>query len=293
MDLLEIIKGQYESLNKTRRKISDFLLGDPAKCCFLSLKEFAAAVDVTEVTVLNYCRGLGLGSYIELKKELQTHMLTRFSPGDRVKLAVSGSGSISSLYAQVAKAERDALRDTFERVSLDEVVAFIEQIRQAKRVFVVAHDASCIASHYFVRRMLPLGLDVCELDLQDRHEAFYRLVAEAPEHCLLIPITVPPYGRSTMAITRYCQSLGMNIAAITDRHNSPAARCAGVSLICHTEFMGLTNSYTAMMSMINVLAMLYSFVEEDQDPARKAELSRMATEFDQYVPEYPEFSHDF
>lgn len=67
MDILAEIKTQYETFGKARRQISDIILENPAKCCFLSLKEFAAAANTTEVTVLKYCRDLGISSFVELK----------------------------------------------------------------------------------------------------------------------------------------------------------------------------------------------------------------------------------
>ena len=85
LDLLAEIKTQYDTFGKARRQISDIILENPAKCCFLSLKEFAAAANTTEVTVLKYCRDLGISSFVELKKALQGYMLTWISPTDRTR----------------------------------------------------------------------------------------------------------------------------------------------------------------------------------------------------------------
>ncbi len=54
---------------------------------------------------------------------------------------------------------------------------------------------------------------------------FRRLSAQPPQDGLLIAITVPPYGNDTIALTRYCASIGMPVAALTDRPDSlwPAA----------------------------------------------------------------------
>ena len=71
MDILEQIKAGYSSFSRPRQRISDFILNNPEQCCFLSLKSFADQVCTTEVTVLNFCRGLGLNSYMALKKALQ------------------------------------------------------------------------------------------------------------------------------------------------------------------------------------------------------------------------------
>ena len=43
---------------------------------------------------------------------------------------------------------------------------------------------------------------------------FRRLSAQPPQDGLLIAITVPPYGNDTIALTRYCASIGMPVAAL-------------------------------------------------------------------------------
>ena len=73
MDILEQIRANYGSFSRPRQRISDFILNYPEQCCFLSLRSFAQQVGTTEVTVLNFCRGLGLGSYMDLKKALQDY----------------------------------------------------------------------------------------------------------------------------------------------------------------------------------------------------------------------------
>ena len=102
-------------------------------------------------------------------------------------------------------------------------------------------------------------LDCCILDLQARQDMFRRLSAQPPQDGLLIAITVPPYGNDTIALTRYCASIGMPVAALTDRPDSPVARCAQTTLLCHVELMGMTNSFTSMVGLVDTLAMLYTF----------------------------------
>ena len=110
MDILEQIRANYGSFSRPRQRISDFILNYPEQCCFLSLRSFAQQVGTTEVTVLNFCRGLGLGSYMDLKKALQDYLIVRVNAGDRLKLAVAGSGSAQDLYQRVCRAEREALQ---------------------------------------------------------------------------------------------------------------------------------------------------------------------------------------
>lgn len=282
MDILDRIRQEYSSLSKTRRRISDYILDNASKCCFYSLKEFSSHVEATEATVLNYCRGLGLGSFVDLKKELQIHMLSTVALGDRVKMASSQSGSIAELYGRVIKSEREALRATFEQNSLAKLQEFNCLLRGAKRVFAAGHNASRLPVQYFIQRMVPLGVDVCELDLQDKHQIFSRLSAQLPDDCLVVAFAMSPYGAATVALTEYCHQVGIRVAAVTDSSSSPAAKNAQAVILCHTEFMGLTNSSTSIMAIINLISMLYSFESGGIEPTRQEHLDNIVKKFDQF-----------
>jgi len=283
MDILDRIRQEYSSLSKTRKRISDYILDNASKCCFYSLKEFSSYVNATEATVLSYCRGLGLGSFVDLKKELQIHMLSTVAPGDRVKMASSQSGSVAELYGRVVKSEREALRSTFEQNDLARLQEFNRMLRGAKRVFVAGHNASRLPARYFIHRMVPLGVDAYELDLQDEHQIFSRLAAHTPEECLVVAFAMSPYGAATVAVTEYCRQAGIRVAAVTDSHSSPVAKNAQSVILCHTEFMGLTNSSTSIMAMINLLSMLYSFESGGAELDRQGLLDGTAKKFDQFL----------
>lgn len=107
MDILEQIRAGYSSFSQPRQRISDYILQHPEQCCFLSLRSFARQVGTTEVTVLNFCRGLGLNSYTDLKKALQDYLIVRVNTEERLKLAVAGSGTAQNLCQRVSRAERD------------------------------------------------------------------------------------------------------------------------------------------------------------------------------------------
>lgn len=180
MDILEQIRANYGSFSRPRQRISDFILNYPEQCCFLSLRSFAQQVGTTEVTVLNFCRGLGLGSYMDLKKALQDYLIVRVNAGDRLKLAVAGSGSAQDLYQRVCRAEREALQSTLDGNSVELLLAFTQALRRARRIFIAAHDFSRFPAGYLEHRLLSLELDCCILDLQARQDMFRRLSAQPP-----------------------------------------------------------------------------------------------------------------
>ena len=264
MDILEQIRSRYDSFGKTRRRISDFILNEPEQCCFCSLKKFAEQTGTTEVTVLNFCRAMGLDSYVELKKALQDYVIRKVNPGKRLKLAVAGSETVQDLQSRIVRAELNALQATFEVNTAETAADFVRLIRKANRVFVAAHDVSRAAASYLCSRLLALGVDCALLDVQDQRELFCRLSRD-PEGSLLIAVAVPPYCANTVAAARYAKSIGMPVAAITDRQESPLVDVATVSLFCRVGLLGTTNSFTPMMGLADLITMLYPFQEQKEN----------------------------
>lgn len=116
----------------------------------------------------------------------------RVNSGERLKMAVSGSGSAQELYQRVCRAEREALQNTLDNASLDSLLAVTQALHNAERVFIVAHDFSRIPAAYLEHRLISLGVDCRPLDLQARSDMLRQLSAVEPQKGLLFAITVPP-----------------------------------------------------------------------------------------------------
>ena len=215
MDILAEIKTQYETFGKARRQISDIILENPAKCCFLSLKEFAAAANTTEVTVLKYCRDLGISSFVELKKSLQSYMLTWISPADRTKFITSQSVTQNDLIEKVLQSELEAIKRTFDENSIDRMMEFVSCLRQAKHICIAAHNVSKIPAQYFICRMAAAGLVANQLNLDDKFQIFSGLTSCCPEDTVLVAFCFSPYGKNTIQTAKFCKSL-FNISTCMD-----------------------------------------------------------------------------
>lgn len=285
MDLLAEIKTQYDTFGKARRQISDIILENPAKCCFLSLKEFAAAANTTEVTVLKYCRDLGVSSFVELKKALQGYMLTWISPTDRTRFIASQSATQNDLAEKVLQSELEAIRRTFDDNSLERMLEFVACLRQAKHVCVVSHNVSKIPSQYFICRMAAAGLVADQLNLDDRFQIFSGLTVAPPEDTVLVAFCFSPYWENTIQTARFCKDAGIRVLALTDLLSSPMMTIADIALVCSMALMEVTNSMTSMIAVINVLSMLYSFEEgqREGDQWRKD----LEKQFEGYLPDLP------
>ncbi|MDR1766766.1 MAG: MurR/RpiR family transcriptional regulator [Lachnospiraceae bacterium] len=282
MDILEMINANYASFGAARKRIADYILGAPEMCCFATLKSFSAQANVTESTVLSFCKALGLGSYLDLKKALQDQIILRVHPMHRMQMAVNTETSLEKLHGQVVRAHKENLQMTFESNTIEALESAAGLLGGAGRIHIAAHNTSKIAGDYLNQRLLVQGMDSSLLDLQDRDGMYFRL-SRSPAKDLLIAVSIPPYGKSTVSVVKYCVELGMPVAAITDRPSSPICQGAQVSLFCRVNLMGTTNTYASMLGLMDLLTMTYSFMTKGR--GQVAGSAKCHERFSQLFPE--------
>lgn len=93
------------------------------------------------------------------------------------------------------------------------LLAFTQALRRARRIFIAAHDFSRFPAGYLEHRRSHWSW-TADLDLQAGRICSGGSPPSRPQDGLLIAITVPPYGNDTIALTRYCASIGMPVAAL-------------------------------------------------------------------------------
>ncbi len=273
LDPIGRIKEDYQDMNTTRRRISDFILSNPAYCCFLSIRDFAEGAGCTDVTLMSYSKSLGYGSFADFRKALQAYVLEWSRPSERMKFIASSSENGDSLYKKIYEAERVSIDRTFASASADKLIAAASLIRRKKNVFVAAHNASRTAARYLKYRFLSIGVEVSVLDLSDVHQTISRIVASEPEETLLMSIATPPYGASTVALTRLCKEKGVEIIAFTDYEGSPLVPLSTVSFICPglSGLRGLITSYVPFFAIFDALVFFYSYDSIRMDDSVKPE----------------------
>ncbi|MFA7107989.1 MAG: MurR/RpiR family transcriptional regulator [Sphaerochaetaceae bacterium] len=264
MDIINKIKTDYKSQSTLRRKISDYILDDPLQVSFLSLKCFSTLTKVTEATIISYCKSIGCDSFSELKKYLQSFVMEHFSQKDRLSLIASQSPTFDSLYMKIVDAEKKSQRTLYENNPPMKIEQVLKFINNASNIFIAACDATKPVADYFAKRLNSLGHPSSALNLEDTSAVLTQISSvKYIDKSLLISITIVPYSKSTLAITKSCKMFNMPIVSITDSSFSPIVKDSNINLIVPTELFGLTNSLTSLYSIINLIVILLQYDSKD------------------------------
>lgn len=261
MQLIERIRQAYPTYNKTRKRIASCILNNPAKCCFLSLKEFSALTETAELTILNFCKSVGADGYIELRHQLQEYVMQWSHPLDRINaLQATENGGEEEFYQNIWNRERNAMEATAQRNPYGTIRQAMGLIAKADSIFIAAHNASHIAADYLAIRFHTYGIVMRHLDLENPSKCIPELFDTRYKHPLLIAIATLPYGKDTTAITRLCKEQNVAVISFTDSDRSPLVANSTCSIICPTSeaFGGLVNVYTPFIAMFDTISILFN-----------------------------------
>ncbi len=252
MDILSDIKASYPTLSNTQMRIAIYITSNPETACFLSLKELAETLHITQVTIVSFVKKLGYKSFVDFKKELQAHIRKWLSPNDRVKQAVSGISDEHNVIEKVIAKETESLQQTFAAISPAEIHKAALLLRNAKNIFIIGHGISEPIALFTEQRLQQLGIMVELLDILDLDLMAYWL-DKADKDSVFIVISFPVYYKGTVAVTNYLVSKGIKHIAISDRFSSPIAENADVALVCNNDDAIFYNSITAAISLVNLI----------------------------------------
>ncbi len=260
---IDRIKENYDAMNATRRRISDFVLSNPADCCFLSIRDFAEKAGCTDVTLMSYSKSLGYDSFADFRKSIQDYVLEWSTPSGRMKSIADSGDDSDSFYKKIYEAERASIDRAFSNSKASGFIEAATLIKEKKCIYIAAHNASRVAAQYLKYRLLSIGVEISILDLSDGHQTISRIMSANSSDALLISIATPPYGKATIALSKVCKDRGISVIAFTDYETSPLVSLSDIHFICpvFSGLRGIASSYVPFFALFDTLVFFYEYEE--------------------------------
>ena len=268
------IKAYYPYQSKKKKQISDYIQENISSCCFLSLHKLSAAIGVTEVTMLNYCRSLGYDSFSDFRDAMREYLVYWRHPNERI-WNIGESGKEKGIASSIIDAEKDMISSLAAANPGERIAEAASLIISKKRIFIAAHGISSVSADYCMRRLVSIGKDASILTAMDYHLMASQISQFDPEDCLLIALAVSPHGDSTVRAVKLCHEENIGIISITDNPLSEIASDSTIALIGNASIKGATNSIISTIAMIDVLAISASARSRNSAPEAEERFRRM------------------
>jgi DNA-binding MurR/RpiR family transcriptional regulator len=250
-------------LRTAEQRVADFILKHAEELIYLTVTELAERTQTSESTVVRLCQKIGYKGYQEFKIMLARDLV---GPTETVYEQIEPTDALPSLKAKVFQANAQALKDTIEVLSDEELGKAVEAIARARKVEIYGIGGSAPLALDAYHKFMKLGL--CAVWLNDSD-------LMAMSSSLLLPGDVALGISHTGASRDVCdamenaQNAGATTICITHRATSPITKVSNVKLFTaakETAFgSDATSSRIAQLTIIDTL--FASIANQDYDHA--------------------------
>jgi len=263
LNILDQIELNFDSLSRKQQKIAQYLMENRNKVGFMSLKEMSAKIKVSEVTILNFCKSIGVDSFVQLKKDFQNVIKEELHVPSEIRNSLDELKSMEEAYENSINMHRENTEQIIKANSLGNVEESAEIIRKARRIFICGQGISKIISEYLHARLRLLNIDARILEIGDIINTSVELGAVSSEDCFIL-ISFPVYSQNLVGLSHFLKRRGLSFVAMTDTMQSPIAEEASSVLLCKSKALVFQNSISAPTFLCEILLDTLSFKMKDQ-----------------------------
>ena len=251
-NLIKAISESLGSLRKSERKVADFVLADPAVILNMRIIDLANQSQVSEPTVLRFCRALGYDGFQSFKLQLARYL---GSSGIYSQFSVSDADSITDVSKKVFDSTIGSLIAVREELDITALESAIEALAIAERVefygFGASGSVAIDAQHKFFR------LQVSAAAYTDPHIQHMSAISLKSGD---VVVAISQSGRSTALIQslKLAREAGATVIGLVPDKTPVADLCAipiHINVEENQHVFSPVSSRIAHLVVIDVLAM--------------------------------------
>lgn len=244
------IQSHYAELPPAERRLADLLLGFPGDIATYSAGELAEMAGTSNAAATRFFRRLGYKDFSEARRMVRGAR----SWGSPVYLSGAETRTRQNSKTVAAHIARETMNvsRTLEALRPDILREAADALIAAKRVFVAGFRNSRVLALY-LQRQLNLARDGVILAPSAGQTLGEDLAAMGPEDVLVV-LGFRRRVDMVETLMRVARRRGAKVLLIADPSASAMPRLADWTLTCEVRSESLFDSYTAPMSMLNLLS---------------------------------------
>lgn len=273
--MLDKIKRKSSDMSKAEQKVAAFILNNAHLVPTMTTGDLSKKAEVSEATVIRFCKTIGIGSYksfkLTLVKELSN---TSISVNDFSLL--QSKDSPYELFNKVTHVNRGALEAAVSALDKRELSKAIEALLQSKMILfygVGGSAAAAVDGHY---KFAKLGFHA--VMTPDFH-FMLSIASHMQKGDVFVAISNSGKTKDVIELARFARSRGATVIAVTTVGKSSLYKEAditlGIPMVEHENRIGSIASKTVQMNIIDTLYVAVfhqvgSYIEEPYMKASQA-----------------------
>lgn len=247
------LRGKYDSLSATEKKIAQLALNSPSTVSEMTIRQLASAAGTSTASISRFVKRLGYVNYREFTMELAQVVAADAQEGPRLFKELGEGDSLGTIANKVFHASASSLQATNDALSEDDVARAVIKLMNAKNVSFFGLGGSSIAAldgyHKFVRTSLNVSYHP-DYDIQ------LMQAAKMDIHDCAVVISHSGKNQEIINLVKELKENRVPIIGITSYSGSPLAKAATVTLLSLTDEIKYRSE--GMYSLISQLAILDS-----------------------------------
>jgi DNA-binding MurR/RpiR family transcriptional regulator len=218
------IRVAYPTMAKGAQRIADFILAQPSEVVGMSVTELSDATEVSDGSIINFCRAIGLSGFQQMKLSLAQELV---QPVQFIQEDLARDDDVDTIRRKIFHSGIQALRDTMSVLEPEALTSAMTILRAAKRIEIYGIGSSAPIAEDAYYRMLRIGLDARVV--VDSHIQAISASRCTPDVAVL---TISHSGATheTVVATRLAREAGAKTVVITNYARSPIQSFADVVL---------------------------------------------------------------
>jgi DNA-binding MurR/RpiR family transcriptional regulator len=149
------IQSAIGLLKPAERNIADFILNNASEVIHFSVSELGRRADVSDSTVIRFCRSLGYEGYQEFKLRLAQDLV---QPSEYIHEKIGFGDSTADLIQKICQSNLRAVEDTHRALDAATVLAAAKALAKARKIDIYGAGYSAFSALDAKSKFLRLGL---------------------------------------------------------------------------------------------------------------------------------------
>ncbi|MEC5317770.1 SIS domain-containing protein [Brenneria populi subsp. brevivirga] len=231
MRYMQKIIHNQKTFTPGERKIADYVLQHPDKLKQLSSQGLAAALGVSQSSIIKFAQKLGLKGFTNFKlaliEEWGQQASQQKQQNSHIHNAISSQDSLPDIAEKLFAEKQKALRDTTDSLDFSQLQQAVLHIRSAKRIQIIGIGGSSLVAKDLAYKLMKIGYPVMhELDSHVQITVAQSLSAADVQ----IIISFSGKRRELLIAAEAAKKSGATLIAITSLQRNPLRALADCAL---------------------------------------------------------------
>lgn len=262
MNLLVTIKKRMGEFSKGHRAIARYILSNYDKASYMTAAVLGQNAGVSESTVVRFAYEMGFEGYPEFQRALADYVSSRLKMDKRLEIETDEMNT-NEIADFVMANDIENIKESWEKIDRNAINEAVENIISARKVYIIGIRSCGVLAELLAYNLKMVCENVVLIRNNVSNEILEQLLHVSSEDAV-IGISFPRYSMRTIKAMEFANDRNAKVIAITDTKHSPINLYSSCNLLAGSNMSSVVESFSAPISLINVLAVSIFMKKKDE-----------------------------